>query len=133
MDDEAPERVPVVLTVSDQTELPSLAQWLAAEPDMQVQLVSQATGPGDLGAVEESLHVETRTSALVSAIRVLPAFMRSRRAGLRITVTVEGQAFALESTNIDQVLPVLQRLLDETTQQFSPPPGPPLDDDTYES
>jgi hypothetical protein len=130
MDDEAPERVQIVLAVSDQAELRPLAQWLESERDVTVRRVPGDPGLGEQGVLDVSTYAGT--SALVSAIRVLPDFLRSRRTGLQVTVTIADQAFTLEAGSID-VLPALQRVLVDWAQPFSPPPGPPLDDDIYES
>ena len=52
------------------------------------------------------------STGLVAAIRVLPEFLRSRRTGLSVTMTVKGEPFTLTATNVDEVMPVLERLLD---------------------
>lgn len=48
----------------------------------------------------------------MAAIKVLPEFLRSRKTGLSITMTVKGERFNLTATNVDEVMPILERLLD---------------------
>jgi hypothetical protein len=43
----------------------------------------------------------------------LPAFLRSRRSSLEITTTVKGKPFIITATNIDEVMPIVERLLDD--------------------
>jgi hypothetical protein len=57
------------------------------------------------------LSVLVGSGGAVAAIRVLPDFIRSRRSGFRIETTVKGQPFVLDATNMDEVLPILERLL----------------------
>ena len=48
---------------------------------------------------------------LVAAVNVLPAFLRSRKAGLSVTVTAKGKKLTLTAENTEEVLPVLDRFL----------------------
>jgi hypothetical protein len=102
----------IELGVSDQSQLGSLAEFLAwAVPDLSVSVVAGVPGVGELGVLDV-LAVLASSSGLVAAVRVLPDFLRSRRTGLSITMTVRGEPFRLTATNIDEVMPVLERLLD---------------------
>jgi len=53
------------------------------------------------------------SSGLVAAIKILPEFIRSRRSGFRIETTVRGEKFVLEATNVQDVLPIVERLLSD--------------------
>ena len=67
-------------------------------------------GAGEQGALDV-LTVLAAGGGLVSAIKVLPEFIRSRRSGFRIETTVRGEKLVLEASNVDDLLPVLERLL----------------------
>ena len=102
----------VVLSVSDQSQLGSLQEFLGwAKPDVSVSRIAAHPGAGEQGALDV-LAVLAGSSGLVAAIKVLPEFLRSRKTGLSITMTVRGEPFTMTATNIDEVMPVLERLLD---------------------
>jgi Effector Associated Constant Component 1 len=103
----------VELAVSDQSQIGPLQQFLSwAAPDAGVSRIPGRPGVGEQGALDV-LAVLASSSGLVAAIRVLPEFLRSRKAGLSITMMVRGAPFTLTATNIDDVMPVLERLLDD--------------------
>lgn len=101
----------VVFAVSDPAQLGSLAGRLASGPGIEVERVAGVPGAGELGAVDV-LSVVAGSSGLVAAVRMLPEFLRAKRSGLTVTTTVNGQPFTLDATNVDEVLPILERLLD---------------------
>jgi membrane-associated two-gene conflict system component 1 (EACC1) len=104
------ERHEVELAVSDPAQLSSLRDWLRGQPDVSVAVTPGTPGPGEQGALDV-LTVLAGSSGLVAAIKVLPEFIRSRRSGFRIEATVRGEKLVLDATNVDEVLPVLERLL----------------------
>ncbi len=50
------------------------------------------------------------SNGLVAAIRTLPEFLRSHRARLSVTMTIEGKPFTITAANVDEVIPTLERL-----------------------
>ncbi|MGP8298157.1 effector-associated constant component EACC1 [Streptomyces inhibens] len=102
----------VELAVSDQSQLAALRDWMSSQPGVDVAVVTGTPGPGELGVLDV-LVVLASTSGVVGAIRTLPDFIRSRRSGIRIETTVDGQPFVLDATNVDEVMPILERLLDD--------------------
>ncbi|MEU7640942.1 hypothetical protein AB0C11_33575 [Streptomyces sp. NPDC039016] len=102
----------VELTVSDPSQLAALRDWMSGQPEVDVAAVSGTPGPGELGVLDV-LVVLAGSSGVVGAIRTLPDFIRSRRSGIRIEATVDGQPFVLDATNVDEVMPILERLLDD--------------------
>jgi Effector Associated Constant Component 1 len=108
----APVEERMELDVSDPAQLPPLRDWMRHQPDLWVTLKSGIPNAGELGAVDV-LSVVATSSGLVAAIRTLPDFIRSRRSGLRIEATVRGKRITLDATNVDEVLPLLERLLDD--------------------
>jgi hypothetical protein len=100
------------LSVSDYSQLGPLQDYLgSAAPDARVSRVAGQPGTGEQGALDV-LAVLGSSSGLVAAVRVLPEFLRSRKTGLSITMTVSGEPFTLTATNVDEVMPILDRLLD---------------------
>ena len=83
--------------------------WAAA--DVDVQRVAGEPEAGEQGALDVVVLVAS-SSGLVAAIKVLPEFLKSRRTGLSITASVKGESFTLTATNVDEVMPILERLLD---------------------
>ena len=52
------------------------------------------------------------SSGVLAAIRVVPEFLRSRRTSISITAKVKGEPFTLTADNIDEVMPLIERILD---------------------
>lgn len=101
----------LVMTVSDQAELRSLREWLVAVPDTRVRQESGAPGEGEQGVLDY-LTVLASSGGLIAAIRVLPAFLRARRPELKVTLRMGDKEFGIDATNVDDVLPVLEKLID---------------------
>jgi hypothetical protein len=102
------------LAVPDQAELGSLQELIKlAAPDARVSRTAGRPAPGEQGGALDVITVLASSSGLVTAIRILPEFLRSRKTGLSITATVKGRPFTMTATNVDEVLPILERILDE--------------------
>jgi hypothetical protein len=103
----------VKLSISDQAQLGSLEGWLrVTAPDVRVERSAGEPGPGEQGALDV-LSILADSSVLIAAVKILPEFLRSRKTGLSITMIRNGEPITLTASNIDDVLPVLNRLLDE--------------------
>jgi hypothetical protein len=111
-EDDQRERQALQLAVSDQSQLPSLREWLRAQPGVQVTVVPGTPETGEQGALDV-MTVLAGSSGLVAAVKVLPEFIRSRRSGFRIETTIRGEKFNLDASNVEDVLPILERLLDD--------------------
>jgi hypothetical protein len=108
-------RAAVELSVSDYSQLGSLADYLRlAVPGAQVTRNPGRPGPGEQGALD-ALMIAADSSVLVAAVNVLPQFLRSRKAGLSVTMTatVKGKRRELTVTadNAQELLPVIDRFL----------------------
>jgi hypothetical protein len=103
---------PVVLAVSDPTELSSLVEWLRRAGPARAERTAGAPGPGELGA-HDVLTLLGGSAALVAAVKILPEFLRARRSGLTVTVKARDRTVTVDATNVDNVLPVLERVLEE--------------------
>jgi hypothetical protein len=53
------------------------------------------------------------SSVLVTVVKVLPEFLRSRKKGMSVTVTVKGKRLTVTGENAEEVMPVIDRFLDD--------------------
>jgi len=103
----------VELAVSDPAQLGSLQGFLTlAGFGTCVRRMAGEPGPGVQGATD-FLVLLASSGGLVAAIKVLPEFVRSRKTGLSITATVKGKPFTITATNVDEVMPILEKILDD--------------------
>ncbi|MEV6005389.1 hypothetical protein AB0M29_01125 [Streptomyces sp. NPDC051976] len=102
----------VEISVSDPGEARSLREWLSDAPGVSVETRPGVPGPGEQGVLD-SLLMAGSGGALVAALKVVPDFIRSRRSNVSITATVNGQPFTLDAENVEDVMEILERLLDE--------------------
>jgi Effector Associated Constant Component 1 len=100
------------LAVSEQSQLPVLREWLRGQQGVEVAVMPGTPGDGEQGALD-ILTVVAGSSGLVAAIKILPEFIRSRRSGFHIETTVRGKKLVIDASNVEDVLPLLERLLDE--------------------
>jgi hypothetical protein len=92
---------PAELRVSDPGQLSRLQEWLAATGQVRIGRVPGRPGPGEQGAVDV-LMVLASSSGLVAALKTVPAFIRSRRSGFHIEMSIHGEKFVLDATNADK-------------------------------
>ena len=102
----------IELVVSDPSQVLALRDWLRGQPGVTVATQAGVPGSGELGVLEV-VTVVASSSGLVAAIRTLPDFIRARRAGVRIEATIRGHRVTLEATNVADVMPIVEKLLDE--------------------
>jgi len=102
----------IELTVSDPSQMLLLRDWLRGQPGTDVAVTPGQPQQGELGALDVLVVLASSTGVL-GALKTLPEFIRSRRSGFRIEMTVRGERFVLEATNVEEVMPILERLLDE--------------------
>jgi hypothetical protein len=96
------------LAVSDHAHLGALREFLGwAVPGVRVLLI-----PGRRDRGEQAiLALLATTGVMVSAIKILPEFLRSRRTALSITITIQARSVVLTATNSGDVIPILENLL----------------------
>ena len=111
-EDDRSEPVTLDLVISDPAQVSHLRDWIRDQSDVRAVAKSATPGPGELGALTV-LSILGGSSGVVTAIKTLPAFLRSRRSGVRIETTYRGEPFVLDATNVEEVLPLLERLLDD--------------------
>jgi membrane-associated two-gene conflict system component 1 (EACC1) len=100
----------IALAVSDPAQLASLREWLGDQPGVQTTVVPGVPGPGEQGGLD-ALSMLVGSGGLIAALRVLPEFIRSRRSGFRVEATVRGEKIVMDAENVEQVLPILDRIL----------------------
>ncbi len=102
----------VELIVSDPSQLGPLQGFLSwAAPGTGVSRMAGEPAAGEQGVLDV-LVLLASSSGLVTAIKVLPEFLKARKTGLEITATVKGKPFKLTATNVDEVMPILEKILD---------------------
>jgi hypothetical protein len=103
------------LAVSDYAQLSSLAEYLRlAVPGVRVTRDAGHAGPGEQGALDV-LMIAADSSVLVAVVKVLPNFLRSRKPGTTVTVTIKGTRRQLTVTAQDarDVRPVIEKFFNE--------------------
>ena len=110
---EQAERKRAVLTLSDRSELRALRDFLSwAAPGVRVlQLPAARPAPGER-AVLDQLTLLATSADVLTAVKLLPEFVMSRRTALSVTIIVEGTPVTLTAANLDEILPALTRLLE---------------------
>jgi Effector Associated Constant Component 1 len=104
----------VNIGLSDPAELSSLRNWLGLARGVDVRQISALPGNGELGSGDVlSVIAVAGSSALVAAFRMLPEFLRSRRSSLSISVMTGKQKLIINLENVDEVMPLLDRLIDD--------------------
>jgi hypothetical protein len=103
----------VELSISDYSELDSLVSYLRlAVPEVHPTRSPGVARRGEQGALDV-LMLAADSSVLVAVVNVLPTFLRSRKAGLSVTVTAKGKKLTVTADNAEEVLSVLDRFLDD--------------------
>lgn len=101
----------ITLSVSDPAEIGALYNWLRDVPDVTVSRTAGRPKPGEQGALDVLTAVAS-SSGLIAVIRTIPGYLRARRSGIAVRTTVQGREFTLTVQNVDDVMPIIERLLD---------------------
>jgi hypothetical protein len=104
--------VRITLLPSDPEAVRSLGTWISNSDDVRLERINIATGDHELGASDVLVAIGG-SAGLVALVKTLPEFIRSRRANLTIRIETEDRLVELTATNIDNVLPVVERAFDE--------------------
>ena len=102
----------VELCVSDYGQIAALHDWLNSVPGVHVRRVAGMPGSGELG-VPDVLVAVAGSSGLVAAIRIIPEFLKARRSNISITATIGGEKFSITASNVEDVMPILERALND--------------------
>ena len=99
-------RVDVSVTGGDEVaEQAALWEWLLDEPGLRGTLSKETlpAGPGRLSTGTELLTVALGSGGAVAVLaRSLSTWLRTRRPGLTLTVTVNGRSARLQAPNADE-------------------------------
>lgn len=104
----------VVLTVSEQADVGPLFRRLSTVPDATVTRRRSGPSPGELGVAETLQLFVPSAAVLTVAIRTLPAFIRSRRSSVTVTLTRGDRSVTVTGENLDdpqKVFEIADRLL----------------------
>lgn len=100
------------LRISDNAELRSLQRTLSLAQGTQVERRPGTPAPDALGAVDYLTAIGS-SAGLITLIKMLPDFLRARRADLSVTITQKGKTICVNAKNVDEVMPILTRMLDD--------------------
>jgi len=101
----------IQVSVSDRSELRSLRELLGRAPDTRVEQTTGIPARGAQGAADALTVLASSGGALAVAIRALPAFIRSRRSDVAVTVKHGDSEWTVHATNVDDVMPIIERTL----------------------
>ncbi|MBU7596410.1 hypothetical protein JGS22_001825 [Streptomyces sp. P38-E01] len=104
----------VALTVSAPGEVGPLYRRLRGLPDLTVVRQRARPAAGELGVAEVLQLLVPSSAVLAVAIRTLPAFIRSRRSSVTVTMTRGDETVTVTGTNLHdpaQALEFANRLL----------------------
>ena len=82
----------------------------SADHDVRVSVSSRMPEPGEQGVVD-LLVLAGGGGGLLAALRVIPDFLKARRTAISITVKVKGKTVILTASNVDEMMPILERIL----------------------
>jgi len=100
------------LSVSDYAQLGSLADYLKlAVPEVPVTRSPGRARRGEQGALDV-LTIAADSSVLVAVVNALPQFLRSRKKGVSVTLTVKGKRLTVTAETAEEALQVIDRFLD---------------------
>jgi hypothetical protein len=104
----------VELVVSDYSQISSLADYLRlTAPGVTVSRDPGRADQGELGVVD-ILTVAADSGVLIAVVNSLPAYLRSRKPGISVTVkTKGGKQLTVTASSAEDVVPILDRFLDD--------------------
>ncbi|MGE7386592.1 effector-associated constant component EACC1 [Streptomyces sp. NPDC004126] len=100
------------VSVSDPGELRSLREHLRLVPGVDVVQAPGSPGEGELGVWDVLQVTAVGSGALAVAVRTLPAFIRSRRSTVTVTVKTAGKTVTVTAANTDEAMAIVERALD---------------------
>ncbi len=100
------------LRISDNAELLSLQRTLSLAQDTHVERVPSTPAPDALGAADYLTAIGSSVG-LITLIKMLPNFLRARRADLSVEITNKDKTITVTAKNVDDVMPILTEILDE--------------------
>jgi membrane-associated two-gene conflict system component 1 (EACC1) len=102
----------VEFAVSDPAALGSLTSRIGSLSSLVVRRRGEAARAYELGAADV-LTVVGGSAALVAAINLLPDFLGSRRAGVKVRVKVGEREVEMQAANATDTVRVLEKILGE--------------------
>ncbi|MFI6820333.1 hypothetical protein ACIBJE_05185 [Micromonospora sp. NPDC050187] len=98
----------LVLMVSEPADVGPLFRRLSAVPDTTVVRKRSGPGTGELG-VSEVLQLLVPSSAVLAVvIRTLPAFIRSRRSSVTVTVNRKDRTVTITGSNVPDLEKIIE-------------------------
>lgn len=97
------------LRISDNAELLPLQRTLSLAQATHVERIPGTPAPNELGAADYLAAIGS-SAGLITLIRMLPSFLRARRADLSVKITRNGETIIVTAKNIDDIMPALMKL-----------------------
>ncbi|ADP80473.1 effector-associated constant component EACC1 [Pseudofrankia inefficax] len=104
-----------VISAADAADLLSLRTWLRRVNGLEVKLSPTAPSSGEQGAGWDVLSVVAGSGGVgVAMLATIKSWIESRRSSLRIRVkdSSSEREIELDAENIDDVMPLLKKMLD---------------------
>ncbi|MET8922705.1 hypothetical protein ABZW26_09895 [Streptomyces sp. NPDC004623] len=98
----------VVLSVSEPADVGPLYRRLSPLAGLEVSRVRSGPGEGQLGVVEVLQLLVPSAAVLTVAIRTLPAFIKSRRSSVTVTLTRGKRSVTVTVENSDDPQTILE-------------------------
>lgn len=105
----------VAITVSDRAELRSLRKWLEDVEEVRVDLASGTAAAGELG-LGDFLVMAGSSTGLVAAVNVLPAYIKSRRPGIVLSVEYKDLKLKVDAQNVEDCAQTMRSAVEATKQ-----------------
>lgn len=109
----------IEIAVSRLSELRPLRAWLERVPAVEVEQGPRPPAPGEQGAADLLTLLAGSGGALAVAVRSLPAFLRARRSDVTLTLKTGDKEFSLEAKNVEDIAPLIEKLLAEGDEDVS--------------
>lgn len=94
------EDICILFSVSDPAEAVSLMRWLEGSGPARVARTPSVPRSGELG-VSDVITAAGSASAVVAAVRAIPAFIRARRSDIHVEATIDGERYVIDVKNAD--------------------------------
>lgn len=106
--------VRIVVDEGDPDDVSSLHRWLAAEDDLRgrIRAVRRPIADTEMGGAIEALSVAVGTGGAGTVLAAsLSTWLRTRKTAVKLRVETDKRTVVLEVTTVDEVLPLIERLL----------------------
>ena len=109
--DPSTEPHPVRIAISDPRELPALDDLLGSVHGLSVEREGQPPDEQELGASDILVGVAS-SSAVVAMIKILPEFLRARRADITVKIRLRDRDIDIKADSAEHAAALIRQALD---------------------